>query len=136
MRVAGGSADPGHQRGTARPQGAKCDIGSVEARHVIAFAFGFSVITFLHISAGEQAPKWLAIQKPLPVTLWIAYPMLWFHRASYPFVVALNWFSQWLLRQVGLQPAGEADLPDADAADEFGDTLQSWCHAIQSNIDR
>ena len=84
-------------------------IGSPEARHVIAFAFGFSVITFLHISAGEQAPKWLAIQKPLPVTLWIAYPMLWFHRASYPFVVALNWSSQWLLRQVGLQPAGEAE---------------------------
>ena len=65
-------------------------IGSLEAQHFIAFAFGFSVITFLHISAGEQAPKWLAIQKPLPVTLWIAYPMLWFHRASYPFVVALN----------------------------------------------
>src|SRR6478609_164814 len=49
-------------------------IGSGEAQHVIAFGFGFTVITFLHISAGEQAPKWLAIQKPLPVTLWIAYP--------------------------------------------------------------
>lgn len=84
-------------------------IESVEARRFLAFAVGFSALTFLHISAGEQAPKWMAIQKPLPTTLWIAYPMLWFYRASYPFVVALNWFSQWLLRQVGIQPASETD---------------------------
>src|ERR1051325_9219320 len=84
-------------------------VESQEARHVIAFAIGFSVITFLHISAGEQAPKWLAIQKPLPTALWVAYPMLWFLRISYPVVMALNWSSQWLLRQVGLQPAGETE---------------------------
>jgi CBS domain containing-hemolysin-like protein len=84
-------------------------IESEEARHVWAFVIGFSVITFLHISAGEQAPKWLAIQKPLPTTLWVAYPMVWFYRASYPFVVALNWSSQWLLRRVGLEPANEEE---------------------------
>src|SRR6185295_3307022 len=39
----------------------------------------------------------------------IAYPMLWFYRLSYPFVVVLNSFSQWLLRQVGLDPATEAE---------------------------
>src|SRR6266545_4406640 len=84
-------------------------ISSPEVRHVLAFVIGFSAITFLHISAGEQAPKWLAIQRPLPTTLWIAYPMLWFYRISYPFVVVLNSFSQWLLRQVGLEPATEAE---------------------------
>ena len=76
---------------------------------MLAFVIGFSAITFLHISAGEQAPKWLAIQQPLSTTLWIAYPMLWFYRISYPFVVVLNSFSQWLLRQAGLEPASEAD---------------------------
>lgn len=85
------------------------NIESAEARHLLAFGVGFSVITFLHISAGEQAPKWLAIQKPLPTTLWISYPMLWFYRASYPFVVVLNSFSQWLLRQVGLSIASETE---------------------------
>ncbi len=85
------------------------NLESPELRHVLAFAIGFSAITFLHISVGEQAPKWLAIQKPLPTTLWIAYPMLWFYRISYPFVVVLNSFSQWLLRQVGLEPATEAE---------------------------
>jgi CBS domain containing-hemolysin-like protein len=84
-------------------------IESEEIRKWIAFAVGFSAITFLHISAGEQAPKWLAIQKPLPTTLWVAYPMLWFYRLSYPFVLVLNGASQWMLRQVGLEPAGEAE---------------------------
>jgi CBS domain containing-hemolysin-like protein len=84
-------------------------IESPEVRRVLAFAIGFSAITFLHISAGEQAPKWLAIQKPLPTTLWIAYPMLWFYRVSYPLVVILNGFSQWLLRQAGLEASTEAE---------------------------
>jgi CBS domain containing-hemolysin-like protein len=82
-------------------------IAEGQLRHLLGFAIGFSALTFLHISAGEQAPKWLAIQKPLPTALWVAYPMLWFYRASYPFVVILNWFSQWLLKQVGITPAGE-----------------------------
>jgi CBS domain containing-hemolysin-like protein len=84
-------------------------IDSPRLRHVLSFTIGFSAITFLHISAGEQAPKWLAIQKPLPTSLWIAYPMIWFHKLSYPFVVILNWSSQWLLRQVGLEPATEGE---------------------------
>lgn len=85
------------------------NIESPEMRHALAFAIGFSAITFLHISAGEQAPKWLAIQKPLPTALWISYPMLWFYRVSYPLVVILNGFSQWLLRQAGLEASTEAE---------------------------
>ncbi len=89
-------------------------IESLEARHVLSFVIGFSVLTFLHISAGEQAPKWLAIQKPLPTALFIAYPMLWFHRLSYPFVVALNGFSQWLLRQMGVESVAETELAHSE----------------------
>jgi CBS domain containing-hemolysin-like protein len=84
-------------------------VDSLEIRHALSFALGFSTITFLHISAGEQAPKWLAIQKALPTSLWVAYPLLWFYRISYPLVVVLNWSSQWLLRRVGLEPAGEGE---------------------------
>jgi CBS domain containing-hemolysin-like protein len=85
------------------------NIESEEARHLLAFAFGFSALTFLHISAGEQAPKWLAIQRAVTTTLWVSYPLLWFYRASYPFVWVLNRASQWLLRQVGLEAAGDAE---------------------------
>jgi CBS domain containing-hemolysin-like protein len=85
------------------------DESHAALRHSISFGVGFSVITFLHISAGEQAPKWFALQKPLPTTLWVSYPLLWFYRLSYPFVVVLNRSSQWMLRQVGLEPAGEGE---------------------------
>jgi CBS domain containing-hemolysin-like protein len=84
-------------------------VDSPEVRDFLAFIIGFSVITFLHISAGEQAPKWLAIQKPLATALWISYPLLWFYRASYPFVMILNWASQWMLHQVGLGSTSEAE---------------------------
>jgi CBS domain containing-hemolysin-like protein len=84
------------------------NVESPEIREWLAFLIGFSAITFLHISAGEQAPKWLAIQKPLATALWVSYPLLWFYRASYPFVVVLNWSSQWMLRHAGIKLAGEA----------------------------
>ena len=84
------------------------NVDSPEVQAYLAFIIGFTVITFLHISAGEQAPKWLAIQKPLATALWISYPLLWFYRASYPFVVVLNWSSQWLLRQAGIKLGDEA----------------------------
>jgi CBS domain containing-hemolysin-like protein len=83
------------------------NIESAEARRLLSFLVGFSALTFLHISAGEQAPKWLAIQRPLHTTLAVSYPMLWFYRVSYPFVVALNQASQWLLRQVGVGTVSE-----------------------------
>src|SRR5688500_10319688 len=85
-------------------------IKSPEARHSIAFIVGFSTITFLHIVAGELAPKSMAIQKPLPTSLWIAHPLLWFYKISYPFNWALNGTSLWLLRRVGIEPASEAEL--------------------------
>jgi CBS domain containing-hemolysin-like protein len=78
-------------------------------QHSISFALGFSVLTFLHISAGEQAPKLLAIQKPLATALWIAHPLLWFYRLSYPFVMLLNAASKWLLRRVGLESVTETE---------------------------
>lgn len=92
-----------------RPVFGWLNVQSHETERVISTIVGFSAITFLHISAGEQAPKLMAIQKPLPTTLWIAYPMLWFYRLSYPFVVALNISSQWLLSLVGLQSGSDTE---------------------------
>ena len=71
-------------------------------RHSIAFLFGFSTITFLHITAGEQAPKMFAINRPLTTSLWIAQPLLLFHKISYPFIWILNNASSWMLRRLGV----------------------------------
>jgi CBS domain containing-hemolysin-like protein len=85
-------------------------VESEKLRHSIAFGVGFSVITFLHIVAGELAPKSLAIQKPLPTSLWVAEPLHWFYRATYPFIYVLNNTALWLLRRLGLEAASEAEL--------------------------
>lgn len=76
-------------------------------RHSISFGVGFSIITFLHIVAGEMAPKSLAIRLSKETSLWVAFPMRAFYLVMYPFIWALNESSLLLLRLVGIQPAGE-----------------------------
>ena len=83
-------------------------VESESVRHSIGFAVGFSALTFLHISAGELAPKWMAIQNPLPLALWVAQPLRWFFIASYPFNWLLNHTAQWLLRRAGIEAVSEA----------------------------
>ena len=89
-------------------------IASLKVRHALAFGIGFSAITFLHITAGEQAPKWLALQKALPTTLWIVWPLSWFYRLSFPFIWLINQFSLWLLRRIGIEPGGEAETAHSE----------------------
>ena len=83
---------------------------SAEQSDWFAFAVGFTVITFLHIVAGELAPKSLAIQKPLPTSLWVATPLQWFYKLFYPAIWLLNHAAFWLLRRCGLQPVNETEL--------------------------
>jgi CBS domain containing-hemolysin-like protein len=76
----------------------------------LAFAVGFTVITFLHIVVGELAPKSLAIQKPLPTSLLVAQPLRWFYKLFYPAIWLLNHAAFWLLRRCGLQPVSDSEL--------------------------
>jgi len=76
----------------------------------LAFAVGFTIITFLHIVVGELAPKSLAIQKPLPTSLWVARPLHWFYSLFYPVIWLLNHAAFWLLRRCGVQSASESEM--------------------------
>jgi CBS domain containing-hemolysin-like protein len=86
---------------------ASLKVDSAALRDSIAFAVGFFGLTFLHISAGELAPKWAAIQNPLPIALGVSSPLRWFYLASYPFNWLLNQAARWLLRQAGIELKGE-----------------------------
>jgi CBS domain containing-hemolysin-like protein len=81
----------------------------IESEHTLAFIVGFTFITFLHIVVGEQAPKWMAIQKPLPTTLWVAAPLRAFYWITYPFIWVLNTSSLWFLRQIGIETGGDGE---------------------------
>jgi len=86
------------------------NVESKELQHTISFIIAFSFITFLHIVFGELAPKSMAIQRPLPVTLWIAQPLEWFYKLSFPFIWVLNHTALFLLRRVGIEPASESEM--------------------------
>lgn len=85
-------------------------IASPWMRNSVPVGVGFVVISFLHIVVGELAPKSMAIQRPLQTSLWVAEPLFWFYRITYPAIWLLNRTSLWLLRQVGLTAASESEL--------------------------
>ncbi len=76
----------------------------VHVRETIAVLVGFTTITFLHISAGEQAPKCLAIRRPVQVAMVVSRPLELFHTNSYPIIWLLNKASLAILGWLGLQP--------------------------------
>ncbi|HEX8116057.1 MAG TPA: CNNM domain-containing protein, partial [Pyrinomonadaceae bacterium] len=53
---------------------------SIGARHFVASAIAFVVITFLHIVLGEQVPKMLGIERSERVALMTVGPMYWFSK--------------------------------------------------------
>ncbi len=77
--------------------------------HSIAFAVAFCIITFLHIVLGELAPKSLAIQRSVGVSLWLSWPLLMFYRLFLPVIWFLNGSANRLLKLVGVEPASERD---------------------------
>lgn len=77
-------------------------------QHSLAVGVGFSVITFLHIVAGEMAPKSIAIRLPVATSLWAAVPMRLFYLTMYPFIWVLNQSSNIALKWIGIEPADEA----------------------------
>ncbi|MBL8251108.1 MAG: HlyC/CorC family transporter, partial [Candidatus Competibacter sp.] len=83
----------------------RLDVTSPELMHAVSIVFAFSLITFLHIVVGEQAPKSLAIRRPEQVSLWIAIPLYLFYWAMYPAIWLLNASATGVLRLVGLDGA-------------------------------
>ena len=84
-------------------------VDSPELIHGIAFAFAFSIISFLHIVVGELAPKSLAIRLPEAVGLWSALPLYAFYWAMYPAIWLLNASANLVLRLAGLAGKGGHD---------------------------
>jgi CBS domain containing-hemolysin-like protein len=80
-----------------------------EQVHYFAFPVAFALITFLHLTVGEQAPKIAAIQKARAAALFVAYPLTVFYKVFKPFIWLINVSSNGMLRGVGLQAVSEQD---------------------------
>ncbi len=77
--------------------------------HLVAFAIGFSIITFLHVVFGELAPKTLAIAQTERLSLFLAPPMKFFYYVLYPGIVVFNGAANAFTRSLGVPPASETD---------------------------
>jgi len=86
--------------------------------HAVAIAIAFAFISTMHIVVGELAPKSVAIQRALPVALWVAYPLHWFYRVMYPFIALLNALGNALVALIGIRLAGGVE--HAHSPDELG----------------
>jgi len=84
-----------------RPLCALLGIENEKILEAVSIAVGFSIITFLHITLGEQAPKWLAIQKAQRTALFVSYPLKLFFSVFKPIIIALNGFANGILRLAG-----------------------------------
>jgi CBS domain containing-hemolysin-like protein len=83
--------------------------------HGVSFAVAFTAITMVHLVVGEQAPKIYAIRRAEPVALLSSVPLRVFYVLTYPFLVALNAASNWLLRRVGIEGAHGHEVPHDEA---------------------
>ncbi len=59
----------------------------------ISVGIAYTLVTTLHVTVGEQAPKLFAISRPEESARFLAGPLRWFRRVSAPFTVALTWLS-------------------------------------------
>ena len=82
--------------------------------HILSIGIAFALVTFLHVVAGELAPKTAAIQKAETITLLFATPMMWFYKIMYPFIWLLNSSARMLTRMVGLKPVSEHELAHSE----------------------
>jgi CBS domain containing-hemolysin-like protein len=70
----------------------------------ISVAIAFSVVTMLHIVIGELAPKSIALQRPEPVSLFVARPTTWFLMIFRPVIYVMNGIGNWVVKLLGFDP--------------------------------
>jgi CBS domain containing-hemolysin-like protein len=74
----------------------------------ISVAIAYALVTALHVTVGEQAPKLYAIARPEGSARRLAGPLRWFRRITAPLTVGLTWIANALVRLFGVKP-GELD---------------------------
>jgi CBS domain containing-hemolysin-like protein len=78
-------------------------LGFPEAAQYLALPLAFVLITFLHISLGEQAPKILAIRAAQRTALVVSLPLTIFYKVLWPFIWVLHMASNLMLRMIGVR---------------------------------
>jgi putative hemolysin len=79
---------------------------AVTTAHSIAVAIAFAVITALHITVGELAPKTIALERSEATALLVVGPTELFMKAFWPFIQAMNGMGRAIVNLIGLSGRG------------------------------
>ena len=71
----------------------------------VAFVLSFLILTYLSVVLGELVPKSIALQRAERLAVWLAVPLDWLGRISYPLVYLLQRSANGIARLFGVQPA-------------------------------
>jgi CBS domain containing-hemolysin-like protein len=81
-----------------------------DTAHHIAIPVAFAIITVLHITFGELAPKSIAIRHPSKTTFAIALPLKLFYVVFRPFIWILNGVANFILKIFGIHDVHGGDI--------------------------
>ncbi|RPI17990.1 MAG: HlyC/CorC family transporter [Ignavibacteriae bacterium] len=84
-------------------------ISNPQAIHTLSITVGFIILTFLHITIGEQAPKFISIKFAKRTTLFVAIPLNIFYLIFKPAIWLLNEASNFILRMLGIKSINEIE---------------------------
>jgi len=74
--------------------------------HSISVAIAFAIVTALHITLGELAPKTIALERSEKTALLVVRPTELFMRAFWPFIRLLNGMGRAVVTMLGLRGSG------------------------------
>jgi len=78
--------------------------------HSLALPIALTLLTFFHVTIGEQIPKMIGIKYSMATTLVIAWPLRIFYFIFSPFIWFLNKSSNTVLRIMGIKKMGDDEV--------------------------
>ncbi len=78
--------------------------------HSISLPIALSLLTFFHVTIGEQIPKMIGIKYSMATALFVSWPMRIFYIIFSPFIWLLNATSNLCLRIIGIKQVGDEEV--------------------------
>jgi CBS domain containing-hemolysin-like protein len=78
--------------------------------HSISLPIALALLTFFHVTIGEQIPKMIGIKYSMGTSLFISWPLHVFYIVFSPFIWLLNATSNLCLRVIGIKQVGEEEV--------------------------
>ena len=97
--------------------------------HAVSLAVALTIVTTLHMTLGEQAPKIWAIQRSEATALGVAYPLRIFTAVFGPLIWVINHIANGMLKLVGISLAGHDEM--TFSSDELRGILAASAQAGQ-----